>query len=200
MKRSKKKEVNPYILIVCEGTRTEKNYFKCFHIPALHIEVHGTGQSTSNLVDYAKAKKKQREGELGIKFDYVWCVFDRDRCCRENCELAYRKAHNYDFRIAFSVESFEVWLLLHYQFFLNRYSVQVLEKKLTQELKNEIGIEYNKSDPNLYEYLESKLDTALFNAKKLHQHHSPGPSKHYYDCNPCTTVFELIEFLKSKER
>ncbi len=200
MKRSKKREVNPYILIVCEGAQTEKNYFKSFHVPGLKIEVYGMGQSTSKIVEYAKLKKEHRERELDIKFDYVWCVFDRDRCCREHCELAYKKAHEYGFRIAFSVESFEVWLLLHCQYFLTRYSVQVLEIKLTQEFKNDIGIAYDKTNPNIFEYLENKMDTALTNAKKLHQHHSPGPSKNYYECNPCTTVFELVEFLRSKER
>ena len=57
MKRNKTRKLNPYILIVCEGTQTEKNYFKSFHVPALHIEVHGKGQSTINLVEYAQTLK-----------------------------------------------------------------------------------------------------------------------------------------------
>ncbi|MCE5222751.1 RloB family protein [bacterium] len=200
MKVNKTRELNPYILIVCEGTQTEKNYFKSFHVPALHIEVYGKGQSTCNLVEYTQTLKNQRENELDIEFDYVWCVFDRDRCCRMNYDLAYRKAREYKFKIAFSVEAFEVWLLLHFMYFLNQYSVQDLEEKLSIELKKERGIDYDKADPNIYEYLEDRMKTALNNAKRLHRYHSPGPQKSHYDCNPFSTVFELVEFLISKEQ
>ena len=200
MKTNKTRELNPYILIVCEGTQTEKNYFKSFRVPTLHIEVHGKGQSTSNLVEYTRTLKTNRENELDIEFDFVWCVFDRDRCCRSNYDLAYRKAKVYGFNIAFSVEAFEIWFLLHFKYFINQYTVEVLKEKLTQEFRKEMGIDYDKSDPGLFEYLESKMDIALKNAKKLHEYHSPSPTKSHYDCNPSSTVFELVEFLKSKER
>jgi hypothetical protein len=200
MKKNKTREVNPYILIVCEGTQTEKNYFKGFHVPALNIEVYRKGQSTYNLVKYTRTFKINREKEQDIKFDFVWCVFDRDCCCRENYDLAYRKAKDYGFKIAFSVEAFEVWLLLHFKYFINQYITQDLKEKLNQEFGKEFNKGYNKSDPNIYEDLESKIETALGNAKKLLDYHSPISSKQHYDCNPSSTVFELVEFLKSKER
>ena len=117
-----------------------------------------------------------------------------------NYELAYRKAREYKFKIAFSVEAFEVWLLLHFTYFLNQFTAQDLREKLTQEFRKEKKPDYDKADPNIYEYLEDRMDTALNNAKRLHRYHSPGTQKSHYDCNPCSTVFELVEFLISMER
>jgi hypothetical protein len=203
MKRNKPRKLSPRILIVCEGKQTEKNYFvglrKKLRLPSLKIEIQGIGQSNDNLVEHAKTFINLDNKD--ISYDSVWCVFDRDgEGNRDNDINAFEKAQKYGFQIAFSVEAFEVWLLLHFKYFINQYSVQDLNKKLNQEFKKEIKKEYNKTDPNLFDDLESRMDTALNNAKKLHNCHSPGPHKPHYDCNPCSTVFELVEFLKTKER
>ena len=44
------------ILIVCEGKKTEPNYFKSFPITSVKVEIFGDGFNTKSLVVYAKNK------------------------------------------------------------------------------------------------------------------------------------------------
>src|SRR5947209_5388606 len=64
----------PRFLIVCEGERTEPNYFRSFRVPrdVVTVEVQGTGYNTLRLVQ--EAIRLRSKGE----YDQVWCVFDRD--------------------------------------------------------------------------------------------------------------------------
>ena len=68
------KEVKPSFLIVCEGERTEPNYFRQFSVSTLDIEVVGAGCDTVAVVDTAIDIITQATK----KYDQVWCVFDKD--------------------------------------------------------------------------------------------------------------------------
>lgn len=62
-------------LIVCEGEKTEPNYFRKFRVPGkVEPYVQGIGHVTLSLVKKATELQKQDE------YDQVWCVFDRDDC------------------------------------------------------------------------------------------------------------------------
>ena len=63
-------EVQESILIVCEGEKTEPNYFKKFETFGLDVKVLGTGKNTESLVNLAS--------EFIDEYDAVWCVFDKD--------------------------------------------------------------------------------------------------------------------------
>ena len=74
---------NKLLLIVCEGRRTEPNYFHSIRqekrLSIAHIEIvpgNICGTDPDNIVRYAiKEQKRRRKDEM---FDEVWCVFDRD--------------------------------------------------------------------------------------------------------------------------
>lgn len=75
--RRKKRPVTCKILIVCEGTKTEPNYFETFKTinrgTAIYdIDVKGLGQNTMDVVD--KAIELKQKGD----YDRVWAVFDKD--------------------------------------------------------------------------------------------------------------------------
>lgn len=79
-----------YFLIVCEGTKTEPNYFKGLKqnrppgvIELIDLEVEGTGHNTLTVIDDA-LKAKQRFIKIGRTVDEVWTVFDRDSFPEEN--------------------------------------------------------------------------------------------------------------------
>lgn len=63
------------ILIVCEGTKTEPNYFKSFRITSAKVVVSGSGLVTRSLVQHAI---ELRNAEQDFPYDVVWCVFDKD--------------------------------------------------------------------------------------------------------------------------
>lgn len=55
---------------------------------------------------------------------------------------------------------------------------------------------YEKNDRSMYEKLIDKQPNAIANAKKLIRFHNKGnSSKCNPNCNPSTTVFELVEEL-----
>lgn len=65
------------LLIVCEGRKTEPNYFtwllKKWNLTTVQAVAPIAGSAAISVVDYAVERKK-----LG-DFDEVWCVFDREK-------------------------------------------------------------------------------------------------------------------------
>ena len=79
-KASKKKsrELVAYFLIVCEGEKTEPNYFKSFPKKSgkivYDLKFDGGGISTLKVVEKAIELRDSSKQ----KYDRVWAVFDRD--------------------------------------------------------------------------------------------------------------------------
>ena len=71
---------NPRILIVCEGEQTERLYFKAFG--ASNASVVGTGFNTISLVEEANRRN------VGVHYDQVWCVFDKDSFSADDFQAA----------------------------------------------------------------------------------------------------------------
>ena len=78
------REMRQRFLIVCEGEKTEPNYFNGFRVPKAVVKVVGTGENTIRVVE--KAIKRMAEDD----YDQVWCVFDRDIFPEENFTAALR--------------------------------------------------------------------------------------------------------------
>ena len=104
------RDLQPRILIVCEGERTEPRYLEAFPVTSLTVEVHGTGRNTLSLVEEAARLHRKK------RFDKVWCVFDRDSFPKEAFNAALQKARTLGFEVAWSNECFEVWYLLHFAY------------------------------------------------------------------------------------
>ncbi len=85
-----------YFLIVCEGEKTEPNYFQAIadQLPkdmVKRITIVGTGRSTLDLIAEARKEITKRENSGGPDFYYVWLVFDKDDFSSEKLETAIRK-------------------------------------------------------------------------------------------------------------
>lgn len=68
-------------LIVCEGEKTEPNYFRAFierWSEVKEVNVKGCGCSTCQLIIEAKKLREKLERERMVPFDRVWLVFDKD--------------------------------------------------------------------------------------------------------------------------
>lgn len=205
------------ILIVCEGEKTEPNYFKWWqnelknirreaakskavcgidvNICSDEIDVKGEGKNTKSLVKKAIELKTQAKTQAKIIYTQVWCVFDRDSFPKEHYNTAIEQARANDLEVAYSNEAFELWYLLHFDYVNTGVSRAMYKKMLTKRL----GEKYKKNDPAIYEKLlkHSKADQreAIKNAKKLLNKHAKGD---YADHNPSTTVFELVESLNNQ--
>lgn len=191
-----------YFLIVCEGEKTEPNYFISFEkelpIGTVKIEIHGTGKNTLSLVEYAI---KKRESSVQ-KFDRVWVVFDKDNFSDHDFNAAVSKGLTNNIKCAWSNEAFELWFLLHFQFVntaMKRHEYKPYLEKEIKKLAGNGSYEYKKNDPNTFLLLKEhgNQEQAIQRAKKLLQLFT---DEKFATHNPCTRVHELIEELISPEK
>lgn len=98
----------PSILIVCEGENTEPSYFNQFRITSAKVKSVGEGYNTVSLVNRALALSQQGN------YDQVWCVFDKDDFNDKDFNSAIQTALANNFGVAYSNQSFEYWLILHF--------------------------------------------------------------------------------------
>lgn len=108
--KKKKKSISCRILIVCEGTKTEPNYFKAFkrinnQSFVVELDIKGEGTNTLSVVDKAISLKNSALSP----YDEVWAVFDRDSFPAANVNAAILKAESNGVKAAWSNEAFELW-------------------------------------------------------------------------------------------
>jgi hypothetical protein len=186
-KKQRKRSVNvidpkPVILIVCEGTKTEPNYFRNFHVTSVTVEPVGTGRNTISLINEAIKLRQVK------KYDQVWCVFDKDDFGQ--FDQAIQEAKQNGMFVAYSNQSFELWFILHFEYLNSGIERSRYLSKLDQHLR----VEYEKNCENMHLYLDSsKRDMAIRNAERLLNEYNPNsrPSNN----NPSTTVHELVKIL-----
>ena len=116
-RRRPKREPYDRVLIVCEGAKTEPNYFselaRHYKLSTANIEIVGAGADPLAIVKEAIESQK-RERRNGEKYDKVYCVFDRDEHAR--FQQASLLAQRSKLQLGRSWPCFEFWLLLHFRF------------------------------------------------------------------------------------
>ena len=177
------RNVKETFLIVCEGTKTEPNYFRDFRVAGKIMVI---GRNPIRIV------KKAEELQASNEYDQVSCVFDRDQWTPNDFNNAIKNAEDKGFKVAYSNEAFELWYILHFYFLDTATSRHDYCKKLDVLL----GKQYSKNSDTMYDDLLKRQDEAIKNAKKLLEQYKPcTPSQD----NPSTTIFLLVEELnKSK--
>jgi hypothetical protein len=177
------REVRQRFLIVCEGEKTEPNYFEGFRVSkVVEIDVQGLGENPSKLVQSAKELKEQED------YDQVWCVFDRDSWTVEDFNNAIKNANAQGFKVAYSNEAFELWYVLHFEFL----NTGIPRRDYLRKLTFLIGREYRKNSETIYDELFEKQSIAIRNAENLLRQYDPhNPVRD----NPSTTVHLLVQEL-----
>jgi hypothetical protein len=178
------REVKQRFLIVCEGEKTEPNYFRSFRVPknVAEINVQGLGENLSKLVESAKELNKQDD------YDQVWCVFDRNSWTIEDFNNAIKNADAQEFKVAYSNEAFELWYVLHFEFL----NTAIPRSDYLRKLTSLFGRTYQKNSERIYDDLLDKQSIAIRNAENLLKQYDPHiPAKH----NPSTTVHLLVQEL-----
>lgn len=91
-RRKPTKQPNKVILVICEGEKTEKNYFQrlkeCLKLTSVSIKILPSPHPTPlQVIDYAEQKAKEIS-----EYDEIYCVFDRDT--HSDFDKALAKAKN----------------------------------------------------------------------------------------------------------
>jgi RloB-like protein len=142
------RDPRPIILIVCEGKKTEPEYFDGFsracQNPRVRIELAPEHGVPKTLVETAKQYKRRgeieakRERDENLAYDAVWCVFDIDD--HPHVGEALEMARDNAIDVAVSNPCFELWLLLHFR---DNPGMQSREK--TRELLKGFVPDYRKA-------------------------------------------------------
>jgi len=200
------RSIRKYYLIVCEGEKTEPNYFEGLKddlpkgVLTYHrIDIAGTGRNTLSLVDEAVRLKEFYEAEYNRPVERLWVVFDRDSFSAGDFNNSVIRCRNTKPEIgcAWSNEAFELWYLLHFHFYnhgMSRKDYQgLIEENLQPLIGN--GYRYQKNSAEMYDLLKEhgNLDDALRNAKRLVANFEGRQD--YANHNPCTMVWRLVEEL-----
>lgn len=203
----RRRKVNPVILIVTEGSRTEPRYFEHFRTRRTNVDVRVVGsRSSAGETDYVslvrKAAEYQNKNQMAASNgDAVWVVADGDvnhnnpnpvEAKDQKLKLARKMADKKGIRIAITNPCFELWILLHFQ-----YTTKYL--KDFPAVKAALGkymAGYEKTE-DVYERLEPYMGQAIDNARQLEEFHKNNGQILPFglDVNPFTDVFHLVETL-----
>ncbi|MGL4860854.1 MAG: RloB family protein [Enterobacteriaceae bacterium] len=187
------------LLIVCEGEKTEPNYFAeardYYSLNTVNVEIRGDCRSDPmKIVDFAQQRYRE-ENDAGDPFDRVFCVFDKDQHAtytRALNVLASATPDNTYFPIN-SVPCFEYWLLLHFIYSTRSYTAlpdNSSGKQVLAELKNYLP-DYEKGAQTIFSNLVNQLEQARHRAERALQE-----SERNQTDNPSTRVHELIQVLQ----
>jgi len=207
-KKEGTRELKAFFLIVCEGEKTEPNYFKSF--PKINgsivydLTFDGGGISTTKVVE----KAIELRDKSAQKYDRVWAVFDKDSFLPVNFNKAIIYGKTKDVSCAWSNEAFELWYLLHFVNRITAMSRNEYKKALEREVNKKIAASPSRrSDPftykknNKYMYQTLQIYGSEANAIKWADALSKSyVGKQYANYNPCTMVYELVEELTGKSK
>lgn len=207
-KRKERKENNrelaPYrYLIVCEGEKTEPNYFMGLRDKInskykqsirveqqIEIDIQGTGRNTNDLVRYVE----ELINRSPVYYGNVWVVFDKDDFTDNQFNSAIEQAKSKGYKVAWSNEAIELWFILHFEFLQSAINRDEYIKKLSQKFRDLGYGKYEKNIKNIFDILTEcgSIDKAIDRAKKLLKMHGDVPAS---KMKPATTVYQLVEEL-----
>ena len=186
------------LLIVCEGTKTEPNYFqslrKKLKLGSVQVEVKSSNHDTAPIKIVKQAirlrkerKKDARQSSSLAEYDEIWCVIDRENLQQnQTFHNAIEKAKNEKLELGISIPCFEIWYLLHFEKSTRAFRDG---REIKNALKKYIP-EYSESS-DVFETLYPKTRQAICHATQLLDNH-PGGSQHP---NPSTSVHILVQKL-----
>ncbi|RDV36260.1 RloB domain-containing protein [Bradymonadaceae bacterium TMQ3] len=124
-RRSARRQSLERLLILCEGDKTEPDYFERlrreYRLPSADIKIipDAGGGAAKSIVKEARRLQKNNQKEHRKTgeplYDEIWCIFDsEDPHHNPGIYDAIKQANTHGFHIGLSVPCFEYWILLHY--------------------------------------------------------------------------------------
>ena len=188
------REIKQLFLIVCEGEKTEPDYFKAFRMTAATIKAVGQAMNTMTLVNKAISIREADQKRKRV-YDQCWVVFDKDDFPAKDFNQAIQLAEKNGFRVAYSNQAFEYWFLLHY----NLYTGAIHRNQYKDMLTRLTGMPYSKSEGYgavMYNLLLSRQQQAISNAETVLAEISHGnPAEEESSTTVQRLVLELNKYL-----
>lgn len=189
-----------YYLIYTDTEGTERSYFEGLH-KSLPDEIRSKLQI--KVVDGVKTKeligKAYRDSSYDPQLRETWIIFDRDQVTA--FDKIIEKAKSMNIHVGWSNPCIEVWLHAYLgelrAFDTSTCCCNSLKNLCRQKMN---GYEYNKTDSDLYHrfYNEGNEKKAIKLAKEKHTSLVRDGITVPSEMNPCTTVYQLVEEIRSK--
>lgn len=197
-----------YYLIVCEGTKTEPNYFESIrsHLSGGEgdkVVIVGSQSNTLGLVERARAEIAVRNESDNPPFYHVWLVFDKDSFPDDDFDNTITLAEQEDakfgmkgdvlyphWQVAWSNEAFELWYLFHFQ---DNIGGRISRERFKEMLSKHLGFSYQKNAPDMFEILLPRMSVAIERAERAFKRWSDYEPFHAR--NPATAVYKLVREL-----
>ena len=200
-----------FYLIVCEGEKTEPNYFESLKndlpkgvLDVCDFKIVGTGHNTVSLVNSAMALRNKWQTQTNRTVDKLWIVFDKDSFSDQSFNSAIQTciANNPNVDCAWTNEAFELWYLLHFLYYNTGISRRQYQELIEENFKKK-GLKdytYKKNSTEMYSLLEiyTSRETAIKNAVNLEKLYIG--QQNYSTQNPCTMVYKLVAELFGLEK
>ena len=194
----KKRIEQKAVLIALEDTKSSRYYFQ-----ALLKDKKFTGYVEfaknigSNPKKVLEALEKYKEDNIKTIFEKEWIVIDRDSFPNNDFFGTIETARKKNICVAFSNESYELWILLHFQLVSKHTSRENLNSELKRIFLSRFGLEYEKSSQDIYSLIIGQQSQAIKNAKVLVAKHIKDYGKIDPNKNPITMIYQLVECLNS---
>ena len=188
----------PYdtVLIVCEGAKTEPNYFNgmknVYRLSSANVAVtNAPGTDPLSVVQHTETLMAADD------YDRVFSVFDRDG--HANFLTAVARVANHargragTWQAITSTPCFELWLSLHFAY----STAPVVATGANSAGDNAVRAlrahmpTYAKGDKDIFAKVADRVDNAIANATKLTRHNAANGST-----NPSTDMHTLVNYLR----
>lgn len=192
------------VLIVCEGAKTEPNYFKglrkALGLNPINVVVADKkrGLDPKSLVEYALEEYRKDSD-----FEHVYCVFDRDKHTTYDAAIdkvrATRLKAGHKIEAITSIPCFEMWILLHFTYTTRSFCAAGNDSNCALVV-NELNradriLGYEKGALDIFDTIQDKLDVAMHNAERLDVFHQDSGTD-----NSSTKVHILVTYLRHLKR
>lgn len=195
------------VLIVCEGSKTEPNYFNSFSMMknsssfVFEVFPEGGGISTLAVVDKA-VKLRDKAVKDGRPYDSVWAVFDKDGFPDFDFDNAIVKAEQSGIGCAWSNEAFELWYVYHFDDRNTPMSRKDYEGVITKRIRTRLRdkkYKYVKNDEEMRNNLSRCGCDENIAIRRAENQANGFQNSRYHKHNPCTTVYKLVRLLIGKD-
>ncbi len=201
---SKKRVEKKAVLIALEDEKSSRYYFQSLvkdkGLAGQIIFARHRGSKPKEVLDTLITHKKEdkhknKKKDKVTSYEIEWIVIDRDS---HDCFFStIKKAKENNICVAFSNESYELWLLLHFQLVSIHTHRDNLKSQLNKIFLDKFKMNYEKSSQDVYLLVRNLQEIAIKNAKTLmtehlKEHENIDPSK-----NPLTTIYQLVEYLNA---
>lgn len=195
----KRKIEQKAILIALEDTKSSRFYFESLlKHKGFTGEVVFANHIGTNPKKVLEALEKHKNDHKKTNYKKEWVVIDKDDWSKDEFNGVIETARQKGICVAFSNESYELWILLHFERVTSYVSRVDLNSKLNKYFQERFGVEYSKASQDIYAFIVGLQNEAIKNAEHLIERCIRDEGKiQPYEKNPLTMVHELVKCLNN---